>query len=123
MTDNDLISREELISAKPEFMNEKVVRDTKYRTSKDRIYARAWNACNSYWINTIKNAPTVDIKDEIAGAYNEGYMCGNKEAEKARPHEEPELKPTKDLINHIVGFDVSAIKPLPEYKESEAENE
>lgn len=33
----------------------------------------------------IDNAPTVDIKDEIAGAYNEGYMCGNKEAEKARP--------------------------------------
>lgn len=32
----------------------------------------------------IDNAPTVDIKDEIAGAYNEGYMCGNKEAEKAR---------------------------------------
>lgn len=32
----------------------------------------------------IDNAPTVDIKDQIAGAYNEGYMCGNKEAEKAR---------------------------------------
>lgn len=31
----------------------------------------------------IDTAPTVDIKDEIAGAYNEGYMCGNKE-EKAR---------------------------------------
>ena len=36
----------------------------------------------------INNAPTVDIKDEIAGAYNEGYMCGNKEAEKARPQGE-----------------------------------
>lgn len=36
-------------------------------------------------MNTIDNAPTVDIKDQIAGAYNEGYMCGNKEAEKARP--------------------------------------
>ena len=33
----------------------------------------------------IDNAPTVDIKDQIAGAYNEVYMCGNKEAEKARP--------------------------------------
>ena len=33
----------------------------------------------------IDNAPTVDIKDEIAGAYNEGFMCGNKEAEKVRP--------------------------------------
>lgn len=36
----------------------------------------------------IDNAPPVDIKDEIAGAYNEGYMCGNKEAEKARPQGE-----------------------------------
>ena len=57
---NDLISRGDLINAKPEFMNEKVVRDTKYRTTKDRIYAKAWNACNSYWLNTIKNAPTVE---------------------------------------------------------------
>ena len=53
---NDLISRDDLINAKPEFRNEKVVRDTKYQTTKDRIYAKAWNACNSYWLNTIKNA-------------------------------------------------------------------
>ena len=33
----------------------------------------------------IDSAPTVNIKDQIAGAYNEGYMCGSKEAEKARP--------------------------------------
>ncbi len=32
----------------------------------------------------LADASTVDIKDQIAGAYNEGYMCGNKEAEKAR---------------------------------------
>ena len=57
----DLISREALINAKPEFMNEKVVRDTKYQTTKDRIYAKAWNACNSYWLDTIKNALTVEI--------------------------------------------------------------
>ena len=35
-------------------------------------------------IDLINNAPTVDIKDEIAGAYNEGYMCGSREAEKAK---------------------------------------
>jgi hypothetical protein len=57
---NDLISREVLINSKPEFMNEKVVRDTKYRTTKDRIYAKAWNACNSYWLDTIDNAPTIE---------------------------------------------------------------
>lgn len=61
-TNNDLISRKDLINAKPEFMNEKVVRDTKYRTTKDRIYAKAWNACNRYWLNTIKNAPTVKAR-------------------------------------------------------------
>ena len=53
---DDLISRETLIKAKPGFMNEKVVRDTKYQTSKDRNYARGWNACNSYWLNIIENA-------------------------------------------------------------------
>lgn len=58
--ENDLIGREDLINAKPEFMNENVVRDTKYRTAKDRIYAKAWNACNYYWLNTIKNAPAVE---------------------------------------------------------------
>jgi hypothetical protein len=57
---NDLISRENLINAKPEFMNEKVVRDTRYRTTKDRIYAKAWNTCNSYWLDTIKNAPAIE---------------------------------------------------------------
>ena len=55
----DLISRKALINAKPEFMNEKIVRGTKYRTTKDRVYAKAWNACNSYWLNTIDNVPTV----------------------------------------------------------------
>lgn len=28
-----------------------------------------------------------------------------------------EIKSTKDLINNIAGFDVSGIKPLPEYKD------
>ena len=42
---------------------------------------------------------------------------------KERREKESELKPTKDLINDIVGFDVSEIKPLPDYKESEATNE
>ena len=61
---DDLISRSDLINAKPEFRNEKVVRDTKYQTTKDRIYAKAWNACNSYWLDTIKNAPTVEEMEE-----------------------------------------------------------
>lgn len=63
----DLIRRDILINSKPEFMNEKVVRDTKYQTAKDRIYAKAWNACNSCWLNTIKNAPnyaSVEIEGE-----------------------------------------------------------
>jgi hypothetical protein len=61
---DDLISRKALINAKPEFMNEKIVRDTKYQTSKVRIYAKAWNACNSYWLDTIKIAPVVETTIE-----------------------------------------------------------
>ena len=38
-----------------------------------------------YHCGLIDNAQAVDIKDQIAGAYNEGYMCGSREAEKARP--------------------------------------
>lgn len=66
---DDLISREALINAKPEFMNEKIVCDTKYQTSKARVYAKAWNACNSYWLNVIKSAysrrPNVPAAEEI----------------------------------------------------------
>lgn len=66
-----LIDADDLKNAKPEFMNEKVVRDTKYRTTKDRIYAKAWNDCNSYWLNAIKNAPTVTpekaLMDKLKG--------------------------------------------------------
>ena len=49
-----------------------------------RIYyfdKSSWDEANAL----IDSAPSVDIKDEMAGAYNEGYVCGNKEAEKARP--------------------------------------
>lgn len=59
-TGGDLISRDDLINAKPEFLNETVVHDTKYQTAKARIYAKAWNACISYWLDIIKNALTVD---------------------------------------------------------------
>ena len=64
---NDLISREALKNALKEY---------KYCGFYDKV------------IEIIDNAPTVDIKDEIAGAYNEGYMCGSREAEKARPQGE-----------------------------------
>lgn len=35
----------------------------------------------------IDNAPTVEgfTKEDMSGAYNEGYMCGNKEAINSRP--------------------------------------
>ena len=39
-------------------------------------------------LRIINNASSVNIKDQIAGAYNEGYMCGHKEAGKARPQGE-----------------------------------
>ena len=67
---NDLISRKWLTDA---IRNRKTY--LSYEDAKDVI-------------DLINNAPTIDIKDELAGAYNEGYMCGNKEAEKARPQGE-----------------------------------
>ena len=81
---DDLISREALKNAKPEFMNEKIVRDTKYRTTKDRIYAKAWNACNSYWLNTIDNAPTVAINCKDCDGYEAGYSAGLNDAERSQ---------------------------------------
>ena len=38
-------------------------------------------------MQAIDNAPTVDIEEQIAGAYNEGYMCGSREAELAYARE------------------------------------
>lgn len=34
-----------------------------------------------------------------------------------------EEKSTNELLKEIVGFDISGIKPLPEYKESETEDD
>lgn len=88
---NDLISRSDLLNVKPEFLNEKVVRDTKYQTTKDRVYAKAWNACNSCWLNTVKNAPTVETDIEVVAkdAYEQGYTDGWKERF-GEPNEQPQ---------------------------------
>lgn len=67
---NDLISRE--------YITDKICglySDGEKANNKDKVINEV--------IDIIDHAPTVDIKDQIAGAYNEGYMCGNKE-EKAR---------------------------------------
>ena len=87
---NDLISRDALINTKPEFMNERAVRDTKYQTTKDRIYAKAWNACNSYWLNNIDNAPTVDAipNEEGYEMHSKGYLQGYERGKKERPQGE-----------------------------------
>lgn len=56
------------------------------RTEEDR-YNVGYTECACEVLDFIDNAPTVEIytKDDMAGAYNEGYICGNKEAGKARP--------------------------------------
>lgn len=58
----------------------------------------------------IDEAPSVDIKDQIAGAYNEGYMCGNKEAEKSRTQGEwiPVSERLPDTSGHKI---VCFVKP------------
>lgn len=60
----------------------------KAKDKETKIRASAVKAFIAEVVMTIDNAPTVNIKDQIAGAYNEGYMCGNKEAEKGRPQGE-----------------------------------
>ena len=85
---NDLISREALKNTKPEFMNEKVVRDTKYQTTKDRIYAKAWNVCNSYWLNIINNAPTVEPTYQMPKDYIKNKLDYERPTGKWLYHEE-----------------------------------
>lgn len=68
---NDLISREALKEA---------IIEHRYDYVEDNFF---WTKL----FDIIDNAEAVDIRDQIAGAYNEGYMCGNKEAEKGRPQE------------------------------------
>ena len=80
-------------------------------------------------LTEIDNAPTVDIKDEIAGAYNEGYMCGNKEAEKGRPQGEwnkcDYYSFSQAFINGIVEviskYGITTVDELLEYLKGGAE--
>lgn len=76
---NDLISREALKKAIEQYQ-------IQWNKNCETDIAK-WDSCESI-LAIINHAPTVDIKDQIAGAYNEGYMCGNKEAEKARSQDE-----------------------------------
>lgn len=41
--------------------------------------------------NLIDNAPTVEVytKDDMTGAYNEGYVCGSRESERKRRVDRP----------------------------------
>lgn len=84
----DCISREDL---KEDFKSRLALCNEWIEKAKDKETKIRASAVKSYIaevIMTIDNAPTVDIKDELAGAYNEGYMCGSREAEKARPQGE-----------------------------------
>ena len=51
-------------------------------------------------LEEIDNAPTVETftKDDMAGAYNEGYMCGSRESE--RPKGEWSDHTTCPFCNH-----------------------
>ena len=47
-----------------------------------------------------------------------------KALKEAKPYvSNKEEKSTNELLKEIVGFDISGIKPLPEYKESETEDD
>ena len=72
---NDLISRKWLTDA---IRNRKTY--LSYEDAKDVI-------------DLIDNAPTVETftKDDMAGAYNEGYACGNRENERPQGEWQPDM--------------------------------
>ncbi len=65
---NDLISREALKKAIKEDLAD----------GDNSVNLEYCNAMETA-LDIIDNAPTVNIKDQIAGAYNEGYACGSRE--------------------------------------------
>ena len=126
---SDLISREAL---KEDFKSRLALCNEWIAKAKDKetkIRASAVKAFIVEVIMTIDNAPTVDIKDEIAGAYNEGYMCGNKEAEKGRPQGEwnkcDYYSFSQAFINGIVEviskYGITTVDELLEYLKGGAE--
>ena len=101
---NDLISRSELKKS--------------LKSNCDLCHDKNTNWCEhccpqNDFEDLIDNAPTVDIKDEIAGAYNEGYMCGNKEAEKARPQSSLE-KPLYKGVLFVDDFGINKVIEVDE---------
>ena len=80
----DLISRNAL---KKDFKERLAKCDEWIEKAKDKetkIRASAVKAFIAEVIMTIDNAPTVETftKDDMAGAYNEGYACGSRESER-----------------------------------------
>ena len=94
---NDLISRNAL---KKDFKERLAKCDEWIEKAKDketRIRASTVKAFIAEVIMTIDNAPTVETftKDDMAGAYNEGYACGSRESE----------RPQGDLISRQDAID------------------
>ena len=48
------ITENSIIECKPEFLNEKIVRESADETMHDRWYAKGWNECNNAWMDNIK---------------------------------------------------------------------
>lgn len=40
-------------TCKQEYLNDKVIRETAYKTAKARNYAKGWNDCNDAWIKAL----------------------------------------------------------------------
>ena len=57
----DLISRQDAIDAKAEFLNPKVTRGTKEKNIRDREYAKGWNDCNMRWIDELERLPSTQL--------------------------------------------------------------
>lgn len=75
---NDLISREALKEELKQYFSDGVLDSVSAKLALNMI------------LRKINEAPSVEgfTKEDMSGAYSEGYVCGNKEAEKARPQGE-----------------------------------
>lgn len=88
---NDLISREKLISERPEWLNEQMEDIEKSN------YNRGWNACNEFWLNALEEQPT---------AYNVNKVVEHLEYQLNVVHEFTEEQQEE---NETIGYMMGAI--------------
>lgn len=84
----DLISRVELKNHRPEYLNEKMDNTEKAN------YNKGWNACNTFWLNILKEQPT---------AYNVAWVLEQLEKNMQIAKEHYEYLKDEDIAGNYEG--------------------